>query len=213
MSIIKKMILCNVFIINSISFLLYCEDQNKECKQDLLVIYDSCPEEIYPLDDIQLISNIQNCIDDLELDSKEIDFQQDLIENINFNDAEDTLHDHLLILEEIELNPEDIEISSENAEILCDCVGECITIPVDCQQVITVTENGIYLIEKDSLSDVDDKITSTKNEIVPVPHDLINSVKKAKAEKIAKKKKKQEKKENRKFFKKSKKENKKKKSS
>ena len=246
MSIVKKMILYNVFIIHSVSSLLHCQDQNIENNQDLVVICDSCPEEIYPLDDLQIISNIQNFVHDLEFDSSDVDMQiilpsenteknaavieiielplvqeslsQDPIENNDFNESnesEEALHDQLLILEETEFDIKDIESSLENVEILYDCVGECITISIDNEQDIKITENLIQenLNANESSKAQDEIIIAAKDEIVPVPHNLINSVKKAKAEKIAKKKMKQEKKAKRNFFKKSKKENKKKKSS
>lgn len=86
------------------------------------------------------------------------------------------------------------------------------TIEIDSIELSPVEEHGIYLGHEQSMSEMSANIATTEvdavisddEDIIPVPHDLINSVKKA-----AKKKKKLEKKERANFFKKAKKQNKK----
>lgn len=71
MSFIRKVILYNLFIVSNMNAILHSEDEKAQDHENLLLVFDNSPEEIYPLEDtdtISLISEIQNYVDNLELD-------------------------------------------------------------------------------------------------------------------------------------------------
>jgi hypothetical protein len=95
------------------------------------------------------------------------------------------------------------ECLSSEKQTECDMT----TIPVDCLELLIGVDNGIVLAEPQSILAQDIVVEEQdEDEIIPVPHDLINSVKKANKEK--KKLEKQQRKEKNNMYKKSKKKNK-----
>lgn len=86
MNYIKKLNLC--ILLSAIISLQAQDDNSIKDNEDLILIYDNCPEELYPLEDsdtILLISDIQSCVDNLELDpsAKEIIQTPEIIEIID----------------------------------------------------------------------------------------------------------------------------------
>ncbi len=167
MSVVRKAFVYSLFIVSSVDFSLHSQESgNKYDNQGDIVIYDSGSDEIYPLADVDricLISEIQTYIDGLDFAEIQI-IENDLTQIRTNND------DCMIALIDI---TEDNNIQDQN---IC----------VEPHSLLLPNNLEIITMQDDTIIDAED------DDIIPVPHDLINSVKKAtkkqkKLEKLEKK--------------------------
>jgi hypothetical protein len=170
-------------------------------------------------EDLQIVCNVENMeqsIDVTALDAVnaiiEDQIQEQSMNALDIDKTIERIDAQLAAYEGIKSTLQDDYLEIHGSEHCGDCpCCSNTTISIDDENLLRAADTGIVLIEQDCANhchEISDsfnnnetnQITVTKDDIVPVPHDLINSVKKA-----AKKKKKIEKKERKSFFKKSKK--------
>ena len=202
MPVIKNTILYSLFVVSSINFSLHAQqDVNIQDNDDLMLIFDNASDDLHPIEDadiVCLMSEIQNNIDTLELDLPAItdaiftDLEQSLSEEnqmlpISKDQLEELLDNECKQIQESLSSDEQID-------------GNCVTISVDCLEAVLSLDNGIALQDCQQLVPVQQNeaelviVETGDDDIIPVPHDLINSVKKAnkqkkKLEKLEKKEK------------------------
>ena len=193
---IKNAILYSLFLVSSMHISLHCQDDNEQDNEEVVLIFDassddSNSDEIYPLQDADiacLMPEIQTHVDTLEFDSPDIALPEEIF----------AIEDSIQSYEQLQ-DDEIFAISKDQLEELldgqCKEIQECLfadeqancdftTISVDCLEVMLSLENGILLHEGQLPSAENVTIVETEeDEIVPVPHDLINSVKKANRQK------------------------------
>lgn len=237
MPVMKKQILCSLFIASSITFSLYAQNSSAQDNEDLFLILGDNVEEVYPLEDLDtvcLVPDFQDCVHDLEIDpTAHQDIQSRLeqmaqldanvIEITIINDIEDTsrdqafvddeqsadsVHDELFIITKDQLE----DILNEQVDHVTDQLPHSVSqiIAIDNERLIGPGNNGIILDSNFAVPANQHTMVNFEEEdddIIPVPHDLINSVKKA--NKLKRKLEKKQRKEKEKFSRKSKKYNKK----
>jgi hypothetical protein len=174
-----------------------------QATEDIVALYDNASEQesldtiVCQLDEKQIIHCQSANIDNPELVKSSQQDEEYPINMINQDQLEAILNTHN---EQFDRYLDDA-LSSESSND-----DERMTISIDDLEMMMASENGI-LLHNDEISptqQTESSITETEDDdIVPVPHDLINSVKKANKQK--KKLEKLERKEKANFFKKSKK--------
>jgi len=191
MPVIKNAILYSLFIASSINFSLHGQqDANIQDNDDLMLIFDNSSDDLHPIEDadiVCLMPEIQNHVETLELDLPVqtnaiiIDLEQSLPEeNQILPITKDQLEELL-----------DNECKQMRECMVCDeqIAGNCITISVDCLDAALSFDNGIALKDCQQLVPTQNNqaevliVETEDDDIVPVPHDLINSVKKANKQK------------------------------
>lgn len=192
----KNLVLCSFFIASNAKLFSNLDHQkilehNNESLHDMYIVIP-IEEEIFPLEAIDFITQIEDFTDDLEIDPIEI------FDCHAKNNQESTI---LEILDNNKIVDSRDDQISQTLSITVDIVID------SCQQNDTVEKtlpknNDIKLLDIEENQNFEDE-SAQDDDIVPVPHELINSVKKANKKK--KKLEEKQRKEKYKIFKKSKK--------